>query len=105
MAVQHIEFFGTARHLGDEIQWKPGGIVETRAKETLDRAHALLVEVERESIWDAIARGAFADVKRTRTGGKGHAGVVERVASYTNPLLAILEGKTLEGGALEGKVA
>jgi len=83
--------FGTARHLGDEIQWKPGGIVETRAKETLDRAYDLLVEVERESIWDAIARGAFADVKRTRTGGKGHAGVVPRAAEYLNPLLDVLE--------------
>src|SRR6476619_5094287 len=25
--------FGTAKHLGDEIQWRPGGIVERRAKE------------------------------------------------------------------------
>src|SRR5262249_15189047 len=55
--------FGTARHLGDEIQWKPGGIVETRAREVLAAAHELLGEVKRESIWDAIGRGAFGDVK------------------------------------------
>src|SRR4051812_23903572 len=63
--------FGTARHLGDEIQWKPGGIVERRAREVLGKAHDLLEEVKRESIWDAIGHGAFGDVKRTRTGGKG----------------------------------
>jgi beta-lysine 5,6-aminomutase alpha subunit len=83
--------FGTARHLGDEIQWKPGGIVEQRAREVLESAHAQLAEVKRDSIWDAIARGAFADVKRTRTGGKGYAGVVERHADYLNPLLDLLE--------------
>ncbi len=86
--------FGTARHLGDEIQWKPGGIVERRAQEVLANAHGLLGEVRRESIWEAIARGAFADVKRTRTGGKGYAGVVERHADYVNPILDVLEGRS-----------
>jgi len=84
--------FGTARHLGDEIhQWKPGGIVETRAREVLQSARDLLEEVRRETIWDAIGRGAFADVKRTRTGGKGHAGVAPRHAEYVNPILDALE--------------
>jgi beta-lysine 5,6-aminomutase alpha subunit len=84
--------FGTARHLGDEIhQWKPGGLVETRAREVLESARRLLEEVRADTIWDAIARGAFADVKRTRTGGKGHAGVVERHEGYVNPILEALE--------------
>jgi beta-lysine 5,6-aminomutase alpha subunit len=85
--------FGAARHLGEEIQWKPGGIVETRAREVLKKAKELLEEVQRETIWDAIGRGAFADVKRTRTGGKGHAGVVERHPEYVNPILEVLERK------------
>src|SRR5262249_13975336 len=84
--------FGAARHLGDEIQWKPGGRVERRAREVLAAAHDLLSEVERDTIWEAIGRGAFGDVKRTRTGGKGHAGVVRREPGYTNPLLDALEG-------------
>lgn len=86
--------FNTARHLGDEIQWKPGGIVESRAKETLDKAHTLLSEVERYGIWEAIAHGAFGDVKRTRTGGKGYAGVVAREPAYLNPLLDALENSS-----------
>ncbi len=84
--------FGTARHLGDEIDHgSRGGIVETRARKVLEEARGLLDEVRRETIWDAIGRGAFADVKRTRTGGKGHAGVVERHPEYVNPILEALE--------------
>jgi beta-lysine 5,6-aminomutase alpha subunit len=83
--------FTTAKHLGDEIEWRAGGIVEARAKTVLDEAHRLLADVERDTIWEAIARGAFADVKRTRTGGKGYAGVVARAPDYTNPFLEALE--------------
>jgi beta-lysine 5,6-aminomutase alpha subunit len=77
--------------LGDEIQFKTDGIVAGRAVHVLDQALRLLEEVHRDSIWDAIGRGAFADVKRERTGGRGYAGVVERNRSYLNPLLAELE--------------
>jgi beta-lysine 5,6-aminomutase alpha subunit len=86
--------FGAARHLGDEIHaWKPGGIIETRARTVLTKAQDLLEQVRRETIWDAIGRGAFADVKRTRTGGKGHAGVTARHEAYVNPILEVLEGR------------
>jgi beta-lysine 5,6-aminomutase alpha subunit len=83
--------FNTARHLGDEIEWRPGGIVETRARTVLGEAHQLLAEVERETIWQAIARGAFADVKRAKDGGKGYAGVVAKGPDYVNPFLEVLE--------------
>jgi beta-lysine 5,6-aminomutase alpha subunit len=87
--------FGACKHLGDEIEFKQGGIVARRAVQVLDESLALLEEVVRESIWEAIGRGAFADVKRTRTGGKGFAGVVEHAKAsaggYVNPLLEALE--------------
>jgi beta-lysine 5,6-aminomutase alpha subunit len=83
--------YSACRHLGDEIEFKPDGRIAQRAVQVLDEAHDLLVEVERESIWDAIGRGAFADVKRARTGGKGYGGVVERALDYVNPLLDALE--------------
>jgi beta-lysine 5,6-aminomutase alpha subunit len=79
------------RHLGDEIEFKRDGIIARRAQQVLDEALALLEQVERESIWEAIGRGAFADVKRTRTGGKGYQGVVDRAERYLNPLLEALE--------------
>ena len=83
--------FNTARSLGDEITIKPDGIMAKRAVQVLDEALELLEEVERETIWTAIERGAFADVKRTRTGGKGYAGVFERSDDYVNPVLEALE--------------
>ncbi|MDP9034465.1 MAG: lysine 5,6-aminomutase subunit alpha [Myxococcota bacterium] len=82
-----------ARHLGDEIELKSDGIIARRAIQVLDEALALLEAVRDESIWGAIARGAFADIKRERTGGKGFAGVLERAPDYLNPLLDALEGR------------
>src|SRR5579859_216526 len=67
--------YTACKHLGDEIEFKKDGIVGRRAERVLDEALGLLEDVKRESIWNAIARGAFAEVKRTRTGGKGFAGV------------------------------
>jgi beta-lysine 5,6-aminomutase alpha subunit len=84
--------FGACRHLGEEIEFRRDGIVARRAAQVLDEALALLEEVRRETLWDAIGRGAFADVKRTRTGGKGFEGVVARDPDYLNPLLEALEG-------------
>jgi beta-lysine 5,6-aminomutase alpha subunit len=86
--------YGAAKHLGEEIEFKKDGIVARRAIQVLDEALELLEEVKRESIWEAIGRGAFADVKRTRTGGKGFAGVLDRARDYCNPVLDALERST-----------
>jgi beta-lysine 5,6-aminomutase alpha subunit len=83
--------FGTARHLGDEIAIKPDGIMAKRAEQVLAEAERLLAEVREKTIWTAIAEGAFADVKRTRTGGKGYTGIVPRAEGYLNPVLEALE--------------
>jgi beta-lysine 5,6-aminomutase alpha subunit len=82
---------GACRHLGDEIEFRSDGIVARRAEQVLGDALQLLVDVKHESIWEAIARGAFADVKRTRTGGKGYGGVIDRAPDYLNPFLDALE--------------
>ncbi len=83
--------FSACKHLGDEITFKPDGLIATRAKTVLAETLTLLRQVQRDSIWDAISTGAFADVKRTREGGKGYAGVAERGADYVNPILDALE--------------
>jgi beta-lysine 5,6-aminomutase alpha subunit len=83
--------FNTCKALGDEITIKPDGLMAQRAVTVLDEALELLEEVAHETIWVAIERGAFADVKRSRTGGKGYAGVFERSKDYVNPLLTALE--------------
>ncbi len=83
--------FNTAKAFGSEITIDPNGIMAKRAIQVLDEAHDQLVDVEKQGIWDAIAKGAFADVKRSRTGGKGFAGVFERSKDYVNPILEALE--------------
>jgi beta-lysine 5,6-aminomutase alpha subunit len=85
--------YTAARHLGEEIQWAPGGRVVARAQAVLAEAQALLARVREEGLFSAIARGVFADVKWPETGGRGLAGVVERGPSYVNPILDALEGR------------
>jgi beta-lysine 5,6-aminomutase alpha subunit len=85
--------FGACRHLGDEIEFKKDGIVASRAARVLSDALQLLEQVRRDSIWEAIGLGAFADVKRSRTGGKGYGGVIERRPDYLNPMLSALEAR------------
>src|SRR5690606_27618234 len=82
-----------ARHLGEEIQFAPGGRIVKRARDVLSGARELLREVEREGMFNAIARGAFGDIKRPIDGGKGAGGVFARAAEgrYINPILDALE--------------
>jgi beta-lysine 5,6-aminomutase alpha subunit len=83
--------FNSTRHLADEIAYRPDGRIAGRAEAVLKRAADLLDVVRSESLWGAIARGAFADVRREPTGGKGLSGVVARERDYLNPLLERLE--------------
>jgi beta-lysine 5,6-aminomutase alpha subunit len=93
--------FTAARHLGEEICWNPDGRIVRRARAVLDQALALLDEVEREGMFAAIARGAFGDIRRAESGGKGAEGVFERAPGegYVNPILAALEAKRSEAAA------
>jgi beta-lysine 5,6-aminomutase alpha subunit len=80
------------RSMGAEITFRPGGMVESRARETLGKALALLEEVARDGLPASIARARFGDVARAEDGGKGLSGVVPRGPAYFNPFLEILEG-------------
>jgi len=68
--------------------------VVARARQVLGEARDLLAEVAEEGMFSAIARGAFADVKRPETGGRGLNGVIEKRGDYLNPILDALEGKS-----------
>ncbi len=86
LALENARYvMGTARHLGDEIEFKRGGIVERRANDVLRAAHALLGEIGRRGLMASIEDGRFADVKRSPSGGRGFDGVFERGARYWNP--------------------
>ncbi|HMD02070.1 MAG TPA: lysine 5,6-aminomutase subunit alpha [Candidatus Baltobacteraceae bacterium] len=81
---------GTARHFGDEIAFKPGGIIERRAQAVLDDAHAILERVAVMGLMPAIEARLFADVSRPPNGGRGYDGVFERAAGYWNPFEDVL---------------
>ncbi len=75
-----------ARSLGDEVTYRPDGIVQTRAKEVLADATALLERIHDEGMFEILAEGTFGDVSRPRDGGKGADGVFERAPDYYNPV-------------------
>jgi len=76
---------GTARHFGDDIAFKPGGTVETRAGVVLREAVELLHRVAERGLMESIAAKAFADVARPPDGGRGFEGVIAKNAAYWNP--------------------
>jgi beta-lysine 5,6-aminomutase alpha subunit len=75
----------TARHFGDEIALRPGGIIERRAHDVLASCEALLERVAAMGLMAAIEAALFADVSRVPEGGRGVDGVFERAADYWNP--------------------
>jgi beta-lysine 5,6-aminomutase alpha subunit len=80
----------TARGFGDEIEVKPGGIIDRRAREVLSGAAALLAHVAERGLMRAIEDGSFADVRRTPQGGRGLEGVFAKDPAYWNPVTEAL---------------
>jgi beta-lysine 5,6-aminomutase alpha subunit len=89
----------TARHFGDEIEFKRDGIVERRARAVLREAHALLGRVAEMGLMTAIERKTFADVKRSPQGGRGFEGVFAKGADYWNPFADVLAERPQTAGA------
>jgi beta-lysine 5,6-aminomutase alpha subunit len=55
-----------------------------------------LQEISEISLFTALEKGLFADIKRHFTGGKGLSGVFEKDIDYSNPALEYLEEKIHE---------
>ncbi len=85
--------FNNMRSIGEETEFREGGIVRRRAHEVLDNAIALLEKMEGEGLFSALEKGIFGDVKRSRTGGKGLDGVVLKGANYRNPFIELMKGR------------
>lgn len=86
LALENAQYiFNNLRSLGDEIEYKSGGIIETRAQEVLEKAAEFLEEIADKGLFEAIEEGLFADVKRPRDGGRGLSGVFKKNVQYMNP--------------------
>jgi beta-lysine 5,6-aminomutase alpha subunit len=81
----------TARHFGEEIEIKSGGIIEKRAAHVLRECEALLGRVAEMGLTSAIEAALFADVSRSPDGGRGLDGVFERGDGYWNPFEEMLD--------------
>jgi beta-lysine 5,6-aminomutase alpha subunit len=76
---------------GDDIEFKKNGIMVTRAKQVLDETLEFMRDVEKETLFNAIEKGLFAEVKRPKNGGKGFEGVTEKGPDYWNPFETYLK--------------
>ena len=94
LSIENAQYiFRTMKDLGDELTFKEGGIIRSRANEVLTKATELLKEIETLGLFTTLERGIFADVKRPKDGGKGLAGVVVKDETYFNPFIEIMKGK------------
>ncbi len=91
LAIENAQYIArTMKDLGDELVYKDGGIMQTRANEVLEKAAALLKEIEQKGMFATLEAGTFADIKRPKDGGKGLAGVVAKEDVYFNPFIALM---------------
>ncbi|MCI9597760.1 MAG: D-lysine 5,6-aminomutase subunit alpha [Firmicutes bacterium] len=84
--------FNNARSIGEEVEFKEGGIIQSRAQNVLAEADKLLHEIEEEGLFSTIEQGKFGGVKRPRDGGKGLEGVCVKDEDYFNPFIPIMMG-------------
>ena len=93
--------FESCRDLAGEVTYKPGGMIEQRANDQLQKAVDQLEHVQSIGLFKALEDGEFADVKRDPGGGRGFEGVFKVTPEYFNPFFAALrEGRM--SGAPEG---
>ncbi len=93
LSIENAKYiFTNMKSIGEEMEYKKGGIIQSRAQEVLDKAIQLLEDIAKEGLFTAIEKGIFADVKRPKDGGKGLAGVVAKEEGYYNPFIALMKG-------------
>ncbi|MCG8573036.1 MAG: lysine 5,6-aminomutase subunit alpha [Spirochaetes bacterium] len=84
---------------GNDIEYKKGGIMATRAQEVLGQTISFLEEIKEKNLLDAIEDKMFADISRPKNGGKGLEGVFEKSSDYWNPVESFLKKQLLTKGA------
>lgn len=91
LSIENAKYiFNNMKAIGEEVEFKEGGIIRQRARDVLDKAISLLETMEREGLFMALEKGIFADVKRSRSGGKGLDGVAAKGKVYYNPFINLM---------------
>ncbi len=93
LAVQNAKYiFHTMKDLSSEIEFKSGGMIESRAQEVLSEAEKFLANIEAITLPEAISQAMFAEISRTPEGGKGLDGVIPKEEGYYNPFPTLMKG-------------
>ncbi len=93
LSIENAQYiFNNCKHLGDDLEFKSGGIMECRAREVMEKADELLAQIEEDGIFKTIEEGKFGGVKRARDGGKGLEGVTKKAEGYFNPFIPLMLG-------------
>jgi beta-lysine 5,6-aminomutase alpha subunit len=91
LGLQNVDYvFNSARDLGGEIEFKPGGIIQTRAQEVLAGARKLLEKIAETGLFAAIDDASFGDVSRKIDEGRGLEGIVSTDEGYLNPVTELM---------------
>ncbi|MDB4497719.1 lysine 5,6-aminomutase subunit alpha [Gammaproteobacteria bacterium] len=94
LSIENAKYiFNNMKDIGNEVEFKKGGIIQSRVTKVVDDATGLLEELEKDGLFDALEQGKFGDVKRPKDGGKGLSGVVAKGDHYFNPFMELLKGK------------
>ena len=93
LAIDNAQYiFTTMADIGEELEFKQDGIIQSRAHEVLDKACELLAQIEETKLFATLEQGIFAGIKRHRDGGKGLSGVVLKSEGYFNPFIDLMTG-------------
>jgi beta-lysine 5,6-aminomutase alpha subunit len=91
LGLQSVDYvFNAAHDLGEEIEFKRGGIIQTRAQQVLAGAHELLERIAQTGLFKAIEEATFGDVSRKLDQGRGIDGIVTTENGYLNPLVELM---------------
>ncbi|MCL4235326.1 MAG: D-lysine 5,6-aminomutase subunit alpha, partial [Deltaproteobacteria bacterium] len=88
LAIRNAKYaFAATRGMADSLELRADGEIASRARTVLGLAIEMLQEIARIGLFEAIARGMFAEIRRPESGGKGAAGVIAKSSDYANPLM------------------
>jgi beta-lysine 5,6-aminomutase alpha subunit len=91
MSIKNAQYiFNGAQNLSEEFVFKPDGKIQKWAEKVLNDTFTHLEMVNNKGLYRAIEERAFAEMKRTETGGKGLQGVISRGSNYLNPFFDLL---------------
>ena len=91
LSIENAKYiFNNMEALGDEIEFKQDGMIQARAHEVLSKAHELILEINREGLFNTLEKGTFGGIKRPINGGKGLEGVYPKEKDYYNPFIAMM---------------